>query len=69
MVDNTHIRYAWCLLGLGLQLAALLLPLRAKAERMICDLALCELLDVGRPILILIVVHRNDIDAAAVPLG
>ena len=31
VVDNTHIRYAWCLLGLGLQLAALLLPLRAKA--------------------------------------
>ena len=31
VVDNTHIRYAWCLLGLGLQLAALLPPLRAKA--------------------------------------
>ena len=31
VVDNTHIHYAWCLLGLGLQLAALLLPLRAKA--------------------------------------
>ena len=30
VVDNTHIRYAWCLLGLGLQLAALLPPLRAK---------------------------------------
>ena len=31
VVDNTHIRYAWCLLGLGLQLAALLPPLRTKA--------------------------------------
>ena len=31
VVDNTHIRYAWCLLGLGLQLAALLPSLRAKA--------------------------------------
>ena len=45
------------------------IPLRAKAERKVCERALCELLDVGRLIVILIVVHRHDIDAAAVPRG
>ena len=43
--------------------------LRAKAEGKVCEHVLGELLNVGCAVILLVIVHRHDIDAAAVPRG